>query len=592
MNTRLSVNKVTQMITEKLSHNFGIAPNDASDEYIYKALALAIRDIIQAQRKEFHDDILRTEGKQVYYLCMEFLMGRSLKNSLYNLGIEDVVSQAVEKLGVKLEKIYDMEPDAGLGNGGLGRLAACFLDGLATQNYAATGYSLLYEFGIFRQRIVEGWQTELPDAWLPGGDVWLVKRPERTKQIAFDGYVKDWWDGQYHHVEHVDSTIVEAIPYDMYVSGKDSKGVAILRLWSARAPGIDMNLFNQGDYMRAVERDAMAEVITKVLYPSDNHREGKSLRLRQQYFLVSSSVQDIIQTHLSKYGTLKNLPDKVAIHINDTHPALAIPELMRILLDECGFSWDEAWDITTRTVAYTNHTVMSEALEVWPEDLFRSLLPRIYQIVVEINKRTCAVLAVKTNQNMEKVSNMAVISYGMVKMANLSVIGSHSVNGVSKLHSDILKDTVFNDFYSVYPERFTNVTNGIAHRRWLCQSNPGLTKLLTELIGDGFVLNAAELENLRKYSGDTAVLDKLAKVKRENKERIANYVKKHNNIILNPDSIFDVQVKRLHEYKRQMCIRDSHSSITIVHSSISEQLTLQALSLFQKAQKCVCLAIT
>ncbi len=551
MNTRLSVNKVTQMITEKLSHNFGIAPNDASDEYIYKALALAIRDIIQAQRKEFHDDILRTEGKQVYYLSMEFLMGRSLKNSLYNLGIEDVVSQAVEKLGVKLEKIYDMEPDAGLGNGGLGRLAACFLDGLATQNYAATGYSLLYEFGIFRQRIVEGWQTELPDAWLPGGDVWLVRRPERTKQIAFDGYVKDWWDGQYHHVEHVDSTIVEAIPYDMYVSGKDNKGVAILRLWSARAPGIDMNLFNQGDYMRAVERDAMAEVITKVLYPSDNHREGKSLRLRQQYFLVSSSVQDIIQTHLSKYGTLKNLPDKVAIHINDTHPALAIPELMRILLDECGFSWDEAWDITTRTVAYTNHTVMSEALEVWPEDLFRSLLPRIYQIVVEINKRTCAVLAVKTNHNMEKVSNMAVISYGMVKMANLSVIGSHSVNGVSKLHSDILKDTVFNDFYSVYPERFTNVTNGIAHRRWLCQSNPGLTKLLTELIGDGFVLNAAELENLRKYSGDTAVLDKLAKVKRENKERIANYVKKHNNIILNPDSIFDVQVKRLHEYKRQ-----------------------------------------
>lgn len=551
MNIRLSVNKVTQMITEKLSHNFGIAPNDASDEYIYKALALAIRDIIQGQQKEFQDDILRTEGKQVYYLCMEFLMGRSLKNNLYNLGIEDIVAQAVEKLGVKLEKIYEMEPDAGLGNGGLGRLAACFLDGLATQDYAATGYSLLYEFGIFRQRIVEGWQTELPDAWLPGGDVWLVKRPERTKQIAFDGYVKDWWDGQYHHVEHVDSTIVEAIPYDMYVSGKDSKGVAILRLWSARAPGIDMNLFNQGDYMRAVERDAMAEVITKVLYPSDNHREGKSLRLRQQYFLVSASVQDIIQTHLSKYGTLKNLPDKVAIHINDTHPALAIPELMRILLDECGFSWDEAWDITTRTVAYTNHTVMSEALEVWPEDLFRSLLPRIYQIVVEINKRTCAVLAVKTNQNMEKVSNMAVISYGMVKMANLSVIGSHSVNGVSKLHSDILKDTVFSDFYSVYPERFTNVTNGIAHRRWLCQSNPGLTKLLTELIGDGFILNAAELENLRKYSGDTTVLDRLSQVKRENKERIANYVKKHNNIILNPDSIFDVQVKRLHEYKRQ-----------------------------------------
>ena len=392
---------------------------------------------------------------------------------------------------MKTETLYEMEPDAGLGNGGLGRLAACFLDALATGGYPAMGYSLRYEFGIFRQKIVDGWQTELPDNWLPGGDVWLIPRPEQTRIIKFEGQVKDWWDSSYHQVEHINYTSVEAVPYDMYVPGKDGEGVSVLRLWEARAPGLDMNLFNQGDYLRAMEQNSMAEAITKVLYPSDNHREGKSLRLRQQYFLVSASIQDIIYRHLSEYSSLHNLPEKAAIQLNDTHPALAIPELMRIMLDECGFGWDEAWDIVTKTINYTNHTVMKEALEVWPEDLFAQLLPRIHQIVQEINNREGAQMMTATGGNTQMVSDMAVISYQMVKMANLSVLGSSSVNGVSKLHSQIVKDTVFHNFYVVTPEKFKNVTNGIAHRRWLCQSNPGLTNLLTELIGDGFVKDAS-----------------------------------------------------------------------------------------------------
>ena len=550
MSRQITKKELESLVTLKLFHHFGVSPDEARNELIYQALAMVVNDLINDLRKDFHKRAKKSSGKRVYYLCMEFLMGRSLRNNLYNLGIEDVAREVVEDMGVKLDRLYDLEPDAGLGNGGLGRLAACFLDSLAAQGYNARGYSLLYEYGIFRQKLIDGWQTELPDDWHKRGDVWLIKRPERTRQIKFDGYIKDWWDGQYHHVEHVDCFTVEAVPYDMFVPGKDGTGISVLTLWSATAPGIDMNLFNQGDYMHAVEQNAMAEVITKVLYPSDNHREGKSLRLRQQYFLVSASVQDIIETHLSHYGTLNNLPEKVAMHINDTHPALAIPELMRILLDECGLNWDKAWDIVKRTVAYTNHTVMSEALEVWPEDLFKSLLPRIYQIMVEINERICAEMAEKTG-NLQKVSEMAVISYNMVKMANLSVIGSHSVNGVSALHSKILKDTVFNNFYRIYPERFTNVTNGIAHRRWLCQANPLLRDYITELIGDGFVMDASELSKLKDFSGNVEVLGRLEEIKRQNKVRISNYIKKQSGKTIDPDSLFDIQIKRLHEYKRQ-----------------------------------------
>ena len=370
---------------------------------------------------------------------------------------------ALKDFGIKLDKLYDCEPDAGLGNGGLGRLAACYLDALATDGYLGMGYSILYEYGIFKQKLVDRWE---------------------------DGY---------HSVDIENAKKVHAVPYDMMVAGKDGKGVSVLRLWSAKSSEIDMNSFNQGDYLRAMEQNAMAEVISKVLYPAANHPEGKSLRLRQQYFLVSASVQDIINRHLRKYGSLDNLCDKMAIHINDTHPTLAIPELMRLLLDECGYSWDDAWDVVTKVFAYTNHTVMSEALECWSEDLFRRLLPRIYQIVKEIDNRFRSSVWEQTH-DANKVERMAVISNGVVRMANLCVACCHSVNGVSALHSEILKDSVFHDFYTLTPDKFCNVTNGIAHRRWLCQANPRLTSMLSDLIGGEFVYNAECLS--RRARGD------------------------------------------------------------------------------------------
>ena len=476
-------------------------------------------------------------------------MGRSLKNNLYNLDLTDTFKKALESFDVSLDKLYEKEPDAGLGNGGLGRLAACYLDGLATNGFQSMGYSIRYEAGIFKQKLVDGWQTELPDFWLPGGDVWLVPRDERSVEVKFEGWVDESWDGDFHHVDYRDCNTVTAVPYDMYVSGK-GKGVSRLRLWASRKPELDMGLFNSGSYVKAMEQSAMAEAISKVLYPADNTPEGKSLRLRQQYFLVSASIQDIIQRHLTNYGTLDNLPDKVAIHINDTHPTMAIPELMRIMLDECGYDWDTAWSLVTRTVAYTNHTVMKEALECWSEDLYKRLLPRIYSITKEIDNRFRAYVWGATG-DADKVERMAIVSGGVVRMANLCVAGSHSVNGVSALHSEILKDTVFNDFYTITPEKFTNVTNGIAFRRWICQSNPKLTSFITELIGDGFITKSDELLKLREFKDDKQVLDRLAAIKLANKERFADIVKKRNGIELDPTSIFDVQVKRLHEYKRQ-----------------------------------------
>ena len=357
MNYKLTKKEAKELIVNKLSHFYGVSPEEATYEHYYKAIALILRDMMMQGRKEFHNEAKKSDSKKIYYLCMEFLMGRSLKNNLYNLNLTKTMESALKDFGIKLDKLYDCEPDAGLGNGGLGRLAACYLDGLASQGYYAKGYSILYEYGIFKQKLVDGWQTELPDFWLPGGEVWLVPHEEEAVDILFEGWVDESWDSQYHHVEQRDCNTVKAIPYDMFVSGKDGKGISVLRLWSAKAPGLDMDMFNQGDYMRAMEQNAMAEVISKVLYPSDNHPEGKSLRLRQQYFLVSASIQDIINTHLRIYGTVDNLADKIAIHINDTHPTLAIPELMRILLDDCGYGWDEAWKIVTDTVAYTNHTL-------------------------------------------------------------------------------------------------------------------------------------------------------------------------------------------------------------------------------------------
>ncbi len=549
MKSTISSTQAKKMINDKLSHFFGVTPETASIEQFYKAVAMIVRDELAAMNSDFRHTAEKQDSKKIYYLCMEFLMGRSLKNNLYNLGLTDVFENALKSFDVSLEKLYTQEPDAGLGNGGLGRLAACYLDGLATNGFQSMGYSIRYEAGIFKQKLVDGWQTELPDFWLPGGEVWLVPREERAVEVNFEGWVEDSWDGDYHHVEMRDCNTVKAIPYDMYVSGK-GEGVARLRLWASSKPELDMSLFNQGSYIKAMEQSAMAEAISKVLYPSDNSPEGKSLRLRQQYFLVSASIQDIIQRHLTKYGTIDNLPEKVAIHINDTHPTMAIPELMRILLDECGYDWDSAWNIVTKTVAYTNHTVMKEALECWSEELYSRLLPRIYQITKEIDNRFRAYIWSVTH-DADKVERMAIVSGGVVRMANLCVAGSHSVNGVSALHSEILKETVFNDFYTITPDKFKNVTNGIAFRRWICQANPELTKFVSELIGDSFITKSDELLKLRDYKDDKQVLETLQKIKYNNKVRFAEVVKKRSGIELDPNSIFDVQVKRLHEYKRQ-----------------------------------------
>ncbi len=550
MNYNLTVSQLKEGIRDKLSHTFGVSLQNATNEEYYKAVALIVRELMAKGRAEFTHNAERTGTKQVYYLCMEFLLGRSLRNNLCNLGLEDNMRTALAEYGIKLENLYEQEPDAGLGNGGLGRLAACFLDGLATQGYPAMGYSLRYEYGLFRQKLVDGWQTELPDFWLPGGSVWMQQVPDNSVEVHFDGHIEERWNDQYHAVRHKDYTTVTAIPFDLYVSGMDGRGISLLRVWKAENHQFDMNLFGGGNYMRAMEQQTMAEVITKVLYPEDDHTEGKLLRLSQQYFLVSASIQDIIRRHLFVHSNLDELPKLAAIHLNDTHPVLAIPEMMRIMLDECGYSWEAAWDIVKQTIAYTNHTVMSEALETWKCDLVRMRLPRIYQIIEEINRRFWEEMKYKGVDH-GKIGRMAPIQNGYVKMANLAVIGGHSVNGVSALHSDILKDDLFHDFYVEEPQKFTNVTNGIAHRRWLCQSNPKLASLITELIGNDYVYDADKLSELLKYQDDSAVLDRLEKIKRANKERLALHLKHTQGDVVDPDSIFDVQVKRLHEYKRQ-----------------------------------------
>ena len=551
MNYNLTVQEAKELITAKLSHNMGVAVKDATEEHFYKATALVVRDLMSKGYKEFTEKTVKQKKKTVYYLCMEFLLGRSLKNNVCNLNLEDTFNKALQGFGTDIENIYAQEPDAGLGNGGLGRLAACFLDGLASQSYPSMGYSLRYEMGIFKQSLVDGWQTELPDNWLPGGSVWLQSHPDKAVEVKFNGNVEETWGDGKCTVKLNNATTVTAVPYDMYISGNEGKGISRLRLWAAKAENIDMNLFNEGQHMRAMEQKAMAESITQILYPGDNHAEGKSLRLNQQYFLVSATIQDILRRHFMNNGTLENLPEYVTLHLNDTHPVLAVPELMRIIMDDYGYGWDETWDIVSKTIAYTNHTVMREALECWGEDMFRNKLPRIYQIVAELNRRYCEELHAK-NIDGYQVGRMAIINDGVVKMANLAVMASYKVNGVSALHSQILKDTVFNDYYKVTPEKFTNVTNGIAHRRWLNQSNPELSALITELIGGGFRADASELTKLLKYKDDSAVLEKLDKIKYNNKVAMAKYIKEHNGVIVDPNSIFDVQVKRLHEYKRQL----------------------------------------
>ncbi len=546
----ISKEELKKQFIEILHNDFQTIPDEATDKQVYEALSKIVVGILKTKRRHFTMATQSAGKKKVYYLSMEFLMGRSLKTSLYNLEMNNQARDMLKDLGISINGIYEQEPDAGLGNGGLGRLAACYLDALAADGYHATGYSICYEYGIFKQKLEDGWQTELPDNWLPGGSVWLVPSPTKAIEVRFDGELKEYWDNQYHCVTHENYTSVMAVPYDLYVSGYGSKAVSKLRLWKAEMASFDMPFFNKGDYAKALSKNIMSQAITKVLYPNDNHAEGKSLRLRQQYFLCAASIGDIVHQHMSVYGTLDNLHEKVAIHINDTHPTLAIPELMRILLDDCGYSWDKSWHIVQNTFAYTNHTVMPEALEKWDCNLLKSVCPRIFSIIIEINERYCRDLWERYRDE-GKCSHMSIVENNKVKMATLCVHASHSVNGVAKIHSEIIKRETFKDEYLDTPTKFKNVTNGIAYRRWLYQSNEGLTELLREKIGDGFLKNAAELSKLAVFKNDEKVLNRLAEIKKENKEKFAKYVKSQYGVILNTESIFDVQVKRLHEYKRQ-----------------------------------------
>ena len=553
MANSLTAKEVKESIVSKLSRQFGCTAREASRDQMYKAAALTVKDILTAKRGEYKKSVNDAGAKRVYYMCMEFLLGRSLKTNLHNLGLDDEYEEALSELGFELEDLYECEPDAGLGNGGLGRLAACFMDSLSSLDYPATGFSICYEYGLFKQKIVDGMQVELPDIWLPGGEVWLVPRTDRIFKVKMGGHVKEEWREGHLEVLYENCEEIEAVPYDMMISGADSDGVSRLRLWKARdIQNFNMGLFTQGQYTRALEESTNAEIISKVLYPSDNHTEGKLLRLSQQYFLVSASVQSIIRDHMAVYGTLDNLPDKVAIHINDTHPALCIPELMRILIDDYFYSWDHAWDIVRRTVSYTNHTVMPEALETWNEDLFKLKLPRIHSIIVEINERFCKDAWNAFPGNWDRISKMSIIGHGQVRMANLSVVASHSINGVSKLHSDILKNSTFKDFYRMYPDRFDNVTNGIAHRRWLCYSNPKLAELLDNCIGTGYRKSPEELAEFAKFADDKTVLAAVRDIKHQNKINFANHLYRKTGQKLDTHSVFDVQIKRLHEYKRQL----------------------------------------
>ena len=553
---RIDADSVKEAVAVKLSRYYGVSPQEAGESQVYKAVVLTVKDILIAGRSVFHNEIKRQNSKRVYYMCMEFLLGRQLKNNLMNLGIADAYRDALKDLGFDLDAIYEHEPDPGLGNGGLGRLAACYMDSLTTLDYPAYGYSLLYEYGFFRQKLVDGTQVELPDNWMPDGDVWLTPRTDRSCTVRFGGHVREEWKDGKCDIALEDCEEVLAVPYDLMISGDTSvgsHGVNILRLWKAQTtPNFNMKLFSQGQYVQAMQQQTNAEIISKVLYPSDNHTEGKILRLTQQYFLVSASLQTIIADHLTKYGTLSNFSEKVSIHLNDTHPALCVPELMRILLDIYSYSWEDAWKMCVETFSYTNHTVLPEALEQWNEDIFRLRLPRIYMIVCEINRRWCARLWDLYPGDWDRISRMAVIGGGSVRMANLSVVGSSRVNGVSALHTEILKKTIFHDQYRMEPQKFINITNGVTPRRWMYHANPRLTSLIDSLIGDGWHKDCGKLSSLAEYASDASVLEKTGEIKKSNKRDFARYVADKTGISLDTSTLFDVQAKRMHEYKRQL----------------------------------------
>ncbi len=527
---------------------------EATPQQIFQAVSYAVKDAIVDNWITTQQAYDKQDPKIVYYMSMEFLMGRALGNNMINLKAYKPFAEALEELGLDINKIEDEEPDAALGNGGLGRLAACFLDSLATLGYAAYGCGIRYRYGMFAQEIRDGYQVETPDDWLREGNPFELRRPEYTKIIKFGGNVacREENGRTIYYQENYQS--VKAVPYDLPIVGYGNGIVNTLRIWDAQPMDcFSLDSFDKGDYQKAVEQNNLAKNIVEVLYPNDNHYAGKELRLKQQYFFISASVQTAVEKYMSKHDDIHKLYEKVTFQMNDTHPTVAVAELMRILLDDFHLGWDEAWEITTKTVAYTNHTIMAEALEKWPVDLFSRLLPRIYQIVEEINRRFIIEVMDKYHEYApDKIKKMAIIADGQVKMAHLAIVAGYSVNGVARLHTEILKKQELKDFYEMFPWKFNNKTNGITQRRFLLHGNPLLADWVTDKVGDGWITDLPVIEGIAKYADDPKALKEFMAIKRKNKERLAAYIKEHNNVIVNPDSIFDVQVKRLHEYKRQL----------------------------------------
>ena len=528
---------------------------EATQEQIFQAVSYTVKDVIIDNWLKSQKAYEKQDPKIVYYMSMEFLMGRALGNNLINLGAYGEVKEALEELGLDINCIEDQEPDPALGNGGLGRLAACFLDSLATLNYCAYGCGIRYRYGMFKQEIRDGYQVEAPDNWLKNGYPFELRRPEYAKEVHFGGYVRVEWDPVKNENKfiHEGYQAVKAVPYDMPITGYNNDVVNTLRIWDAE-PIVDFNLdsFDKGDYHNAVEQENLARTIVEVLYPNDNHMAGKELRLKQQYFFVSASLQAAIAKYKKTHDDITKLHEKVVFQMNDTHPTVAVAELMRILIDEEGLGWDQAWDITTKCCAYTNHTIMSEALEKWPIELFSRLLPRVYQIIEEINRRFILEIQQKYHGNFEKIKKMAIIYDGQVKMAHLAIVAGYSVNGVARLHTEILKNQELKDFYEMMPEKFNNKTNGITQRRFLAHGNPLLADWVTDKIGPDWITDLSQLSKLKVYADDEKALQEFMTIKFKNKERLAKYILEHNGVEVDPHSIFDIQVKRLHEYKRQL----------------------------------------
>ena len=549
----ISKEEFKKSIIENVKNQYRRTIDEATPQQIFQAVSYAIKDMIIddwiATQKQFDE----TGAKKVYYLSMEFLMGRALGNNIINLGAKKAVKEALEELGFDLNAIEDQEPDPALGNGGLGRLAACFLDSLATLGYPAYGCGIRYHYGMFKQKIKDGYQVEVPDEWLKNGYPFELRRPEYATEVKFGGYVKTEWDGERNHFVQEGYQSVLAVPYDMPIVGYGNNVVNTLRIWDAQPiDTFSLSAFDKGDYQKAVEQENLAKNLVEVLYPNDNHYAGKELRLKQQYFFISASLQVALKKFKETNDDIHKLPEKIVFQMNDTHPTVAVAELMRLLLDQEGLNWDEAWGITTKCCAYTNHTIMAEALEKWPIELFSRLLPRVYQIVEEINRRFLIEVQNKYPNNYEKVKKMAIIFDGQVKMAHLAIVAGYSVNGVAKLHTEILKNQELKDFYEMMPEKFNNKTNGITQRRFLLHGNPLLADWITEQIGDEWITDLPHLVKLKVYVDDPKFQQEFMNIKYQNKLRLAKYIKEHNGIDVDPRSIFDVQVKRLHEYKRQL----------------------------------------